>query len=264
MVDGDEPKNVGNRSDRPASRAHAPAEVLVEMRRHRFDIERQVLWFHGGGFVMGSPTTHLPVAGLLAKRACAEVTLPRYRLAPEHPFPAARDDAANASQAFLSEHDPTQVVIGGDSAGANAALAAVSALRDAGGPLPAALYLQSPWIDLTRKGKTLSPDPFITGDLFDECVGLYLNGQDPIDPGASPLFADHHGLPPTLIQAGSVDAILSDSTRLARSLEHAGVDVTLDIADDMWHVYIQAVGLMPEAMRAFTQAVNFITAHTSR
>lgn len=232
----------------------------------RRPVERRVLWFHGGGYTMGSPTTHLPVAGLLAKRAAAEVTLPRYRLAPEQPFPAAYDDALEACRSFLALHDPAKVVIGGDSAGGGVALAAVCGLRDGGGPVPAGLYLQSPWTDLTGSGdcmvRNLASDPFVTRELFDETVRLYLAGHDPSDPRASPLLADHHGLPPTLIQAGSVEALLSDSTRLAASLQRAGGDVTLDVAEEMWHVYPQAVGFMPEALRAFTQGVEFILDRT--
>jgi len=215
---------------------------------------------------MGSAQTHLPVAGLLAKRANAEVTLPQYRLAPESPFPAAYDDALEACRSYLAEYDPSTVVIGGDSAGGGAALAAVCGLRDAKEPLPAGLYLQSPWIDLTGTSegldRRLAADPFITRALFDETARLYLSGHDPTDPRASPLFADHEGLPATLIQAGSIEALLSDSKRLAASLDASGVDVTLDVADGMWHVYPQAVGFMPEAMRAFTQGVDFIVAKT--
>lgn len=240
-----------------------PGTVAVPARR---PIERRVLWFHGGGYTMGSPTTHLPVAGLLAKRAVAEVTLPRYRLAPEHAFPAAYDDALEACRSFLTDHDPSRVVIGGDSAGGGAALAAVCGLRDAGGPVPAGLYLQSPWTDLTGSGESmvrnLASDPFVTKGLFDETVRLYLAGHDASDPRASPLFAEHSGLPPTLIQAGSLEVLLSDSTRLAACLQRAGVDVTLDVAEGMWHVYVQAVGFMPEAMRAFMQGVEFILDRT--
>lgn len=247
---------------RATSLGGVAARVAVPARR---GTERHVLWFHGGGYVMGSPKTHLPPAGLLAKRARAQVTLPEYRLAPEAPFPAAYDDALRAARAFLDDHDPSTVVVAGDSAGGGLALAMLCSLRDEGRPLPAGLYLQSPLVDLTCSGESwasVANDPFITQALFDKMVRLYLTGHDPADWRASPLFASHHGLPPTLVQAGGAEAIVSDSTRLAASLDRSGVKVTLDVADGMWHVYQQAVGLMPEAMRGFTAGVDFITRHT--
>jgi monoterpene epsilon-lactone hydrolase len=245
--------------------AGRPARV-VGPRRGAAD--RHVLWIHGGGYVMCSPATHAAPAALLAKRARAEVTLPRYRLAPESPFPAAFEDILAACRAFLACHEPSTVTICGDSAGAGGALAAVCAMRDAGDQLPAAVYLQSPWADLTGSGESMrtlvDEDPFITRALFQECVDLYLGGHDPSDPRASPLHAEHRDLPPTLIQAGANEALLSDATQLAVSMKAAGVDVTLDVAPEMWHVYQQFVGFMPEAMSGFSRGVDFIVARTSR
>lgn len=222
------------------------------------DVERHVLWFHGGGYMMGSPEASLPESGVLAKWARAEVTLPRYRLAPEHPFPAAFDDAVVAARAFLDVHDPATAVFAGDSAGAALALGAACALRDEGGPLPAALYLQSPFVDCSRA--SVDHDPMIDQSLYDEGIELYL-GQDVdrTDWRASPLFADHAGLPPTLIQAGGAEAVLTDATRLAASM----CDTTLDVAPGLWHVYQKALGYMPEARRAFEQGAEFIRARTA-
>ena len=235
-----------------------PARTVVGKRRPPV---RHVLWFHGGGFIMGSPETHLAPAGLLAKRADATVTLPRYRLAPEHPFPAAFEDALDACRAHLTAHDARTVVVAGDSAGGCLALAVTCALRDEGSPLPAALYLQSPFVDFTRT--ELDPDPFITQSLFEEGRSLYLGVHDRSDPRASPLFADLHGLPPTLVQWGQVEAIATDSSRLVTALAAAGVEVTGDAAPEMWHVYQQLVGMMPEAMRGMSRGVDFIVASTS-
>jgi len=224
--------------------------------------ERHLLYIHGGAFVVGSPKSHIAMAAVLAKLANATATVVEYRLAPEHLYPAAVDDCLAAYRALITDVDPATVTIAGDSAGGNGALATLVALRDAGDPLPGACYLLSPWTDLTGSGETIVThagiDPmFIEPDIAG--AGRVYAGDTPLDdPGVSPLFADLGGLPPLLIQTGLDEVLLSDSTRLAERARAAGVDVTLDLAPGMWHVYQSFVRAVPESREALTRAAVFI------
>ena len=228
--------------------------------------DRHVLYLHGGGYSVGSPKSHVAMGARLAKRAAATVTLIDYRLAPEHPYPAAIDDCVAAYRALLASTDPALVTVAGDSAGGGAALATLCALRDAGDPLPGCSYLLSPWTDLTASGDSVRSkadvDPMIRADLITPMAEMYA-ADTPLDhPGVSPLFADLTGLPPMLIQTGVDEVLLSDSTRLADRARAAGVEVVLDLADDMWHVYPMFAGLVPEATEALVRAAVFIRART--
>ena len=224
--------------------------------------DRHILYIHGGAYVLGSPRSHIAMCARLAKRAAARVTVIDYRLAPEHVYPAAIDDCVAAYRAIIREVDPAMVTIAGDSAGGGAALATVGALKAAGDPMPGAIYVLSPWTDLTGSGEsvvTRAPfDPMFDGTGMTEAATLYA-GEVPLDhPGVSPLFADPTGYPPTLIQTGIDEILLSDSTRLAQRYEAAGVDVRLDLRDDLWHVYQILAGYMPEATEALVRAAVFI------
>lgn len=223
---------------------------------------RHVLYLHGGGYCLGSPTSHVGMVARLAKRAGAVAILPDYRLAPEHPYPAAVDDCVAVYRALLEEIDPTTLAIAGDSAGGGAALATLCRLRDAGDPLPAASYLLSPWTDLTASGNSMTAkadaDPMLRETFLREAAGLYAAATPLDDPGLSPIFADLTGLPPTLIQTGTDEILLDDTTRLAERLEAAGVDVTVEVADDLWHVYPAFAGFMPEATAALVRAGTFL------
>ncbi|MGB0113951.1 MAG: alpha/beta hydrolase fold domain-containing protein [Ilumatobacteraceae bacterium] len=223
---------------------------------------RHILYIHGGAYVTGSPKSHIAMVANLAKRASATATVIDYRLAPEHVHPAAIDDCVAAYRALVADIDPALVTIAGDSAGGGAALATACALRDAGDPLPGALYLMSPWTDLTGSGESVTTrqefDPMLDGSRLVD-AGLLYAGDTPLDdPGVSPLFADLAGLPPMLVQTGMDEILLSDSTRLADAARDAGVDVTLDLADGMWHVYQAFARFMPEADDALIRAAVFI------
>jgi monoterpene epsilon-lactone hydrolase len=227
---------------------------------------RHLLYIHGGAYVMGSPKSHIAMVANLAKRASATATVIEYRLAPEHVYPAAIDDCLAAYRALIVDVDPAVVTIAGDSAGGGAALSTLATLRDAGDPLPAAAYLLSPWTDLTGSGESVitraAADPMIDGAKIAEAGRVYA-GEVPLDdPGVSPLFADLAGLPPMLIQTGMDEVLLSDSTRLADEASEAGVEVTLDLADGMWHVYQSFARMMPEATDALVRAAVFMRSRT--
>lgn len=228
--------------------------------------DRHILYIHGGAYVLGSPKSHIAMCARLAKRAAATVTVIDYRLAPEHQYPAAVDDCVAAYRAIIADVDASLVTIAGDSAGGGATLATLGALKAAGDAMPGAAYVLSPWTDLTASGEsvvTREPfDPMFDGDGLIEAATTYA-GETPLDhPGVSPLFADPTGYPPTLIQTGMDEILLSDSTRLADRYTAAGVQVRLDLRDDLWHVYPILAGYMPEATDALVRAAVFIRTHT--
>lgn len=228
--------------------------------------DRHILYIHGGGYVLGSPKSHIGMCARLAKRAAATITVIDYRLAPEHVYPAAIDDCVAAYRAIIADIDPALVTIAGDSAGGGAALATIGALKAAGDPLPGAVYVLSPWTDLTASGEsvvTRAPfDPMFDGNGLLDAATTYAGDTPLDDPGVSPLFADPTGYPPTLIQTGMDEILLSDSIRLAERYEAAGVDVRLDLRDDLWHVYPMLAGYMPEATDALIRAAVFMREKT--
>ncbi len=227
--------------------------------------ERHVLYLHGGGYIVGSPRSHIAMAARLARRAAAAASVIDYRLAPEHPFPAAVEDCVAAYRAIAGETDPGLITIAGDSAGGGAALATLVALRDAGDPLPASAVLFSPWLDLTASGESYRTkadvDPVIDVDKIAVTALQYAAGTPLDHPGVSPLFADLAGLPPMLVQAGTDEALLSDSTALAERAAAAGTDVVIDVRDEMWHVYQMFAGWVPEATEALVDAAAFMRGH---
>ena len=225
-----------------------------------------VLYFHGGAYHLGSPARLRGLLALLSAAAQARVLSVGYRLAPEHPFPAAFEDALTACRWLIASGTPArQVVIGGDSSGGGLALAALVALRDAGESLPGAAVVLSPWTDLDMGGESLQSlaavDVMLTPDGVREAADWYLAGQDPRHPYASPLYADLHGLPPVLIQAGGAEIIRDDSTRFAAAAQAAGVDVTLEIWPEMPHVWHAFAGLLPEADEAVERIGRWLREH---
>lgn len=225
-----------------------------------------ILFLHGGGYCFGSIRMYADLAARLATAAQARVVLPEYRLAPEHRFPAAFDDARRVYEWLLEQGaSPRQLAVAGDSAGGGLSLALATAVRDAGLPLPAALALLSPWTDATGSGPTLEShaarDPMLAPDVVRRSAAMYADGEDLRDPRLSPLFANLAGLPPVLIQVGTEEVLLSDSTRLAEALRDAGVDVTLQVAEGMWHVWHLFAWAVPEAKSAIEEIGRFVQAH---
>jgi monoterpene epsilon-lactone hydrolase len=230
------------------------------------DPRRALLFLHGGGFQFGSVASDGELAARLGRAAGMRVLFPEYRLAPEHPFPAALDDA-RAAWAWLRETEglpARSLVVAGDSAGGGLAVSLLLAERDAGSELPAAAVLMSPTVDLTSSGASMTErvdqDPISTPELLRRLADDYLAGVDPRTPAASPLFASLAGLPPLLIVSGTADLLLSDSERLADAARAAGVDVTLELGDGLPHVYPLADGT-PEAARATDEIGRFLRAH---
>lgn len=204
--------------------------------------DRTIFYLHGGGYCVGGCASHRTLASRMAEQAQATAFVVDYRLAPEHPFPAAHDDALAAWRAMLAlGRDPARTIIGGDSAGGGLSVACAVAARDAGLPLPAGLHLISPWANLTNASPAYQAkaetDFIITQQGIDEFAANYLGDGDRRHPKASPLFADLAGLPPMLIQVGSEEVLMSDSVQLAERAGFARVDVTLRIWPDMVHIW---------------------------
>ena len=216
-----------------------------------------LLYLHGGAYVVGAPATHRPITGALARGTGLAVFSLDYRLAPEHPFPAALHDALAACRA-LREAGP--LVLAGDSAGAGLALATALALRDAGEPLPAALFLIAPWVDLTL-AQLPPPTPgeaMLSRAWVAAGAAHYLAGGDAAQPGASPLHADLQGLPATLIQTGTDDLVHGEALRLHDALAAAGAAVRAEVISKRWHVFQLHAGALPSADQALARAAAFI------
>ncbi len=226
-------------------------------------VAQTLLYLHGGGYFVCSPQTHRPITTAFAKRGF-RVFAPDYRLAPEHPFPAAVEDAVAAYRGLIATGVPAETItIAGDSAGGGLALALLLSLRDAGDALPAAAMLFSPWTDLAATGASLvsndARDAMFHGDGIRRSTDVYLNGADPRTPLASPLYADLHGLPPLMIHAGSYEVLLDDSTRLAERARQAGTPVQLRLWPVVPHVW-QLFPWIPEATESMDEAGRFLAA----
>jgi acetyl esterase/lipase len=229
--------------------------------------DRVILYLHGGGYVLGSIASHRGLAGRLSRAAAARVLLLDYRLAPEHPFPAALDDATAAYRWLLNQGaDPARLVIAGDSAGGGLTIATLVALRDAGVALPAAAVCQSPWVDLEGLGESMTTkaaaDPLVNKDMLSRLAAWYLHDTPARTPLAAPLYADLRHLPPLLMQVGTAETLLDDATRLADKATAAGVDVTLEPWEDMIHVWQLFAPMLPEGQQAIDRMGSFIQQHT--
>ena len=228
-----------------------------------------VLYLHGGGYYFCSPRTHRPITYALATGAQARVFTLDYRLAPEHPFPAAVDDALAAYRALLEQGIAhTSIVLAGDSAGGGLALATLVALRDAGDLLPAAAAVFSPWTDLAATGHSLvsnsERDAMFHGASIGPAAQIYLGDASATDPLASPLYADLHGLPPLLIQASDSEVLRDDALRFAERARAAGVEVQLETWADTPHAWQIFAQWLPEARTALGRACVFIKRSTRR
>jgi acetyl esterase/lipase len=229
---------------------------------------RTLLYLHGGGYYFCSPRSHRSLVFPLAVRAGARAFSLDYRLAPEHPFPAAVDDALAAYRCLLADGmPPDSIVVAGDSAGGGLALALLLALRDAKDALPAAALLFSPWTDLAATGETLvtndGADPMFRGAAIERATRLYLAGADPRHPYASPLYGDFTGLPPLMIQVGSTEVLLDDARRVAERARAAGCLVEFEVWSKMPHVWQLFAPFIPEARRALDRAAAFACRHAS-
>jgi epsilon-lactone hydrolase len=220
--------------------------------------DRVFLLLHGGGYNAGSPRTHRKLAAHLSRAVHMRVLTPDYRLAPEHPFPAAVKDALTAYGWLLSQGISAEnIVVGGDSAGGGLAMSMLLALREAGANMPLAAVLMSPWADLTT-----SMPSYRSNRKYDACVMLedlrraalwYAGERDPADPMLSSVFADLTGLPPLLIHAAADEVMVDDARTLARRASAAGVEATLKIYDGVWHAFHAAGPEIPESRQAIDE-----------
>ena len=229
------------------------------------ETDRAILYLHGGGYVIGSANTHRRLAYDISAASSARVLVLDYRLAPEHPFPAAIDDATEA-WLWLQQQGipPHRLAIAGDSAGGGLAIATLVNLRNHKLPLPACAVAISPWVDLEATGTSITTraaqDPMVQKDGLLWMAGLYLNGKDPKSPLASPLHADLHGLPPVLVQVGTAETLLDDSVRIAEKMHAAGVDVRLAIWPNMLHVFPLFAPVLSEGRDGCVEIGTFIRA----
>ena len=227
------------------------------------DPHRAVLYLHGGGYAIGSINTHRRLAYDISAASSARVLLIDYRLAPEHPFPAAVDDAAKAWRWLLQQGlTSDRLAIAGDSAGGGLTLATLVNLRDQKLGLPACAVAISPWVDLEGKGDSITTratqDPMVQKAGLLWMAGLYLDGKDPRTPLAAPLYADLAGLPPVLVQVGTAETLLDDATRLAERLYRAGGDVRLSVWPDMLHVFPFFAPILSEGRDGCREIGHFI------
>ena len=225
------------------------------------DTRTIILYLHGGGWTLGWKNNHRMMVAHICQSASSRALAVDYRLAPENPFPAALEDCLAAYRWLINNGTLSQqIVIAGDSAGANLVLATMLSLRDSGDPLPAAAVCISPMIDLSCSGETFftNKDSLLTPKFALKMAEYYCNGQDPRSPLISPLYGNLEGLPPLLIHVGADEILLSDATRLKENASSAGVDVNLVVWPHMWHVWHTFVPFLPEANQAVKQIGEFI------
>jgi acetyl esterase/lipase len=253
-------KPIGPIRCEPVVAGGVPAEWVVPQGEQP---SRAILFIHGGSFVAGSIASHRTLAGNVAIASKTRALLIDYRLAPEHPFPAAVEDTVAAYEWLLTQGlAPSQVVVAGDSAGGNLTLALLIHLRDRHQPMPAGAVCLCPAPDLSFSGESMGTNlkKDIMLNLSDEhkYVEAYLNGADPRAPLASPIYGDLQGLPPLLMQVGSHELLLSDVERFAEKARAAGVEVTLEVWPEMQHDWQVAAKLLPEGRQAIAHVGDFV------
>ena len=230
------------------------------------DSGRHLLLFHGGGYVFGSPRMYQALAGRIAKAAGATVHIPDYRLAPEHPHPAAIEDGLAAYRSLLARTPADRLVVGGDSAGGNLTVAVLQAAGEEELPMPAGAVLLSPWLDLRGAAAdklNASTEILILPEIVDRASGWYRGDHAADDPTISPLLGPLEGLPPTLVQVSDSEILYTDSQDFVATARAAGVDVTLEVEDDMWHVWQLMAPAVGEARRSLASIGRFIVERTT-
>ena len=242
-----------------------PAEWIIAPESQE---NRVILYLHGGGYLFGSARTHRVMLAHMARAANARVLALDYRLAPEIPFPAPVEDSVSAYRWLLAEGiSAKKMVIGGDSAGGGLAVAALVALRAVGEPMPAAGVCISAWTDMESTGQShttnAESDPSVSKERLLKIAKVYLDGKEPTAPLASPIHADLTGLPPLLLQVGSIEVLLDDSTLLKSRAKAAGVSVEMEVWDDMPHVWHHYAPILPEARKAIGRIGEFVLEHTA-
>ena len=225
-----------------------------------------MLYVHGGGYVVGSMRTHRAMLSYLSRASGFSVLGLDYRLAPENPFPAPVEDTLAAYGWLLANgYDPRKITLGGDSAGGGLVVAALVAMRYLGQPLPAAGVCLSPWVDMEGTGASFTTnahaDPSVSQERIVNLAGVYLAGKDPRAPLASPMHADLRGLPPLLVQVGAIETLLDDAKVLTERAKEAGVEVDLEVWDDMPHVWHLFAPILPEAQEAIAHIGDFLRKH---
>ncbi|ULQ45250.1 alpha/beta hydrolase [Flagellatimonas centrodinii] len=239
--------------------------IDAEWTRPAGAVRGTLLYLHGGAYVIGAPRVYRELTSRLAREARVRVATIDYRLAPEHPFPAAVDDAVSAYRALLDAEGAERLVIAGDSAGGGLTLACLLRLRDEGLPMPAAAAILSPWGDVTCSLPAMTAEawrePILNVEALRECGRMYA-GDTPADhPQLSPVHADLGGLPPLLIQGTDAEVLADDARQLFAHAQAAGVDVTLEMWPGLWHVWQLFAGLVPEADAATRRLGAFLGRH---
>jgi len=250
----------------PECLAGVPCEWTQVPDAMRVSESATILHLHGGGFVMGSIDSHRGLVARLALAARIRALAVGYRLSPEHPYPAAAEDVLGVYRCLLDRgYQAEQLFLSGDSAGGGLALATLVRLRDMGLPLPRAVVLLSPWLDLSLSGDSMrsraDEDPMVSPDDLVRMSAAYRGELDPSNPAVSPLFASLEGLPPMVVQVGTAEVLLDDARRLAERARSAGIPVDLQVFPDLVHVFQFFGPFVPEAGEAIEQIGTFVQSH---
>lgn len=228
--------------------------------------DRVMLYFHGGGYVVGSMRTHRTMLSHISRASGFSVLGLDYRLAPENPFPAPIEDALAAYRWLLNQGvEPSKIILGGDSAGGGLVVSALVAIRYAGEPMPAAGVCISPWVDMEATGDSFvsnaNVDPSVSRERIRNIAAVYLAGKNPQAPLASPMHADLRELPPLLSMVGSIETLLDDARILTERAQAAGVEAMLEVWDDMPHVWTHFASILPEGQQAVDRIGKFMLQH---